>query len=269
MAAFRQKQIIINSTILFVVTSILAMTLHEFGHFFASIIVNAKGISIHHNYVLNINEGLSLPALLFVKGAGPFVSLVIGILFHFISSRQVKRNLPFLFNLFMSALGYIGFFGYLMIAPMFTGGDTGFICYALGFPLWLTISIALGGVISLYFLMSSLARYFVEMGSKEIIEDKTTRKQFINSLIMYPVFIGIIITTLMNLPAKSVISLIAPLCSPFSLFWAYGSSLRKDYPTENTNKEFEAFNSSSLWLYFLLVITIIINRLLVVGIYLN
>ena len=45
--------IIINSSILFIIASTLEMTLHEFGHFFASILVHAQGISIHHNYALN------------------------------------------------------------------------------------------------------------------------------------------------------------------------------------------------------------------------
>jgi len=262
-----KKQIIINSSILFVVTSTIAMTLHEFGHFFASIILNVSNISIHHNYVSNNTTGLSLQSILFIKSAGPLVSLLIGVLFHFICSRQAKRNLLFLFNLFMSAFGYIGFFGYLMIAPMFTGGDTGFICYALGFPLWLTIIIALGGAISLYFLMSGLAKYFVEMGTKAIVENKKNRVLFINSLLMYPIFIGIILTTLLNLPTKSVISLIAPICSPFSLFWGYGSALRRQDSVDN--KDFESISESHLWLYLLLVITVIVNRLLVFGIYVN
>ena len=125
MDTIRKTQIIINSTILFVVASTLEMTLHEFGHFFAAIMVHAKGISIHHNYVSNVDDGISLQSLLFIKGAGPFISLLIGILFQWICSHQTKRNMLFLFNLYMSAFGYIGFFGYLMIAPMFTGGDTG------------------------------------------------------------------------------------------------------------------------------------------------
>ncbi len=269
MGLIRQKHIIINSSILFVVASTLAMTLHEFGHFFASIIVQAKGISIHHNYVSNIDAGLSRQSILFIKSAGPFVSLAIGMLFHFICTLQTKRNTLFLFNLYMSSFGYIGFFGYLMVAPLFTGGDTGYICHALGFSIWLTILIALAGVAMLYFLMNSQAKYFVEMGSREVIENKDLRFQFIRSLLLYPIFIGIIITTFLNLPIKAVLSLIAPICMPFSFFWGYRNALTKIYPNNNFNKEFESLNRPHFWLYLLLVVIIIANRLLVSGIYFN
>jgi len=266
MVAINQRQIIINSTILFVVASTLAMTLHELGHFFALIMVNAKAIAIHHNYVSNDSTGLSLQGMLFVKAAGPFVSIVVGMLFHFICSRQTKRNLLFLFNLYMSAFGYIGFFGYLMMAPLFTGGDTGYICYALGFSIWMKIIVGLGGVAILWYLMKVLARYFVEMGSKEIVERKETRKVFTHSLLLYPIFIGIILTTPLNLPIKAVLSLIAPICSPFSFFWGYKDVLTKDYPMDNANKEFESLGKFHSWVFIALALTIIMNRLLVAGI---
>ena len=140
-----QKNITVNSLILFVIASTLVMTLHEFGHFFASILVHAKQISIHHNYTSNVDDGLSLKSTLLIKATGPLVSLIIGVVFQFICSRQTKRNLLFLFHLYMSSFGYIGFFGYLIIAPMFPGGDTGYICYSLSFPIWLTIVIAIIG----------------------------------------------------------------------------------------------------------------------------
>ena len=113
-----QRNIIINSTMLFVISSVLAMTLHEFGHFFASILVHAQQISIHHNYTSNSGEGFSSVSTLIIKGAGPIVSLIIGILFHFFCSHQVKRNILFLFGTYMSLFGCIGFFGNLIIAPL-------------------------------------------------------------------------------------------------------------------------------------------------------
>ena len=245
------------------------MTLHEFGHFFVSILVHAQQISIHHNYTSNVEEGLSLANNLFIKGAGPFVSLVIGILFHFICSRQANRNILFLFNLYMSVFGYIGFFGYLLIAPMFSDGDTGYVCYALGFPIWLTIIIALAGAVVLYCLINILTKYFVEMGSKEIIENKEARKSFIRSLLLYPILIGIVLTTLLNLPTPAFISLIAPICSPLTFMWGYRNALKKNYSTNNANKKFDDLNKPHPWLFVFFVLTFIGNRLLVNGIYVN
>jgi hypothetical protein len=243
------------------------MTLHEFGHYFASIIVHAKGISIHHNYVSNMDEGLAFKSILFIKGAGPMVSLIIGIVFHLACSVQKKRNLTFLFKLYMAVFGYIGFFGYLMIAPIFTAGDTGYICSALKFPIWLTISIAVSGALTLYLLVRNLMKYFVEMGSKEIIEKKESRISFVHSLVLLPVLFGIPFTTILNLPIVALISLIAPICSPFTLLWDYGNALHKNYDLRTTNDNFNRLNKLNIVLIILLILTIIYNRILVKGIY--
>lgn len=245
------------------------MTLHEFGHYFASILVHAKGISIHHNYVSNIDEGLPLKSILLIKGAGPLVSLVIGICFHFICSEQKKRSVVFLFFLYMAAFGYIGFFGYLMIAPFFTAGDTGYILSALNFPIWLKIGIAVSGGLILYVLVRNLMKYFVEMGSAEILGKKETRISFVHSLILLPVLFGMACTTVLNLPVVTLISLIAPICSPFTLLWDYGNAMTKNYHFGTTNDNFSKLNKLNLMLIILLILTIIYNRLLVIGIYYN
>jgi hypothetical protein len=267
MGTSKLKYVTVNSTILFIITCILEMTLHEFGHYFTSIMVHAKGISIHHNYTSNTDEGLSLISMLFIKGAGPVVSLLIGMVFHLVCSIQKKRNFSFLFNLYMAAFGYIGFFGYLMIAPIFTGGDTGYICWALKFPFWLTIGIAISGGLILYMLVRDLMKYFVEMGSKEILEKKGTRIAFVNSVLLLPILFGIPVTTLLNLPVVTLISLIAPVCSPFTLLWDYGNALNKNYPVRTMNDQFERLNKLNFVLIILLILTIIYNRILVKGVY--
>ena len=269
MGILRQPHIIVNSSILFVVASILEMTLHESGHFVACLMVHAHGISLHHNYVSNLDYGLSASAVIFIKGAGPLVSLLIGMVFQIIVSKQMKRNLLFLFNLYMSAFGYIGFFGYLLVAPMFIEGDTGYVFNALGFPLWLSILIALAGAFVLFLLINRLMKYFVQLGTREIIENQVDREQFIQSLILYPLFIGIVISTLLNLPTPTFLSLIAPICSPFTLLWPYGNALKKHYLLDRTAHSLNEINKPSNLLYLGFIVTIVLNRLLVYGIYAN
>ena len=264
-----QRNIILNSTMLFVIASILAMTLHEFGHFFASILVHAQKLSIHHNYTSNTSEGLSLKSTLFIKSTGPLVSLIIGVLFHFICSRQLKRNVLFLFKTYMSLFGYIGFFGYLIIAPLTPGGDTGYVFYSLGFPIWVMIVLAVIGAIILYFLINILMKYFVEMATKEIVENKKNREKFVRSLIFFPLVIGIVLTTLLNLPVPVIISLIAPICGSLTILCGYDNASKKNYNLKNFSKEFEKLNKINLQLFAFFVLTIILNRLLVYGIYIK
>ncbi len=263
----KYRLLIINSTILFIAATITEMTMHECGHFLAGIAEGAQGLSLHHNYV-NYNDDLfpRVPKIL-IAAAGPFVSLLIGIIFHFICSRNVRRNLTFLFELYMSVFGYIGFFGYLMIAPFFIEGDTGFICHALGFPLWLTGMLAFSGMILLYLLIRSLTPYFVEMGTPEIISEPPERRNFIYSLILIPLGCGIVVTTLLNLPVPTTLSLIAPLFSPFTLMWTFGLAIHKNYPSNRYNINLAGLNRLSPGLFFLTGIIILINRLLVIGIY--
>ncbi len=259
------KNIVINSTILFVTASIVEMTLHEFGHFVVGFFVHTKDLVLYHNYVADNPDELSLMKVIFIKAGGPLVSLIIGMLFQFICSKQSKRNLLFLFNLYMSVFGYIGFFGYLIIAPIFINGDTGYICHVLNFPIWLTVSIAITGAIILFLLMRSLVKYFVELGTADIILIKEKRIPFIRSLILYPLLLGIVITTLLNLPIPTLLSLIAPIFSPFTIMWTYGYALYKNYPIIMMSKDLKSINTINYnWIIFF-VLTVILNRLLVHG----
>ena len=126
------------------------------GHFFTSLLVHAQHISIHHNYTSSSSEDFQDQVMYLLKVLGPIVSLTIGIIFHFICSRQVQHNALFLFNVYTSLNGYIGFCGYLIIAYLVPGGDTGYICNVLGFPAWLTILLGFAGAVVLYFLINSL-----------------------------------------------------------------------------------------------------------------
>ncbi len=265
----KYKYVILNSTLLFMVATILEMTLHECGHFIMAILVHASGVSLHHNYVSDNDDSVSLASNLLVKGMGPAVSLLIGIIFHIVCKKYSGRNLLFLFFLYMSVFGYIGFFGYLLIAPLFTGGDTGYICHALNFPMTLTVSIAVAGLIILYLLIRNLTPYFVSMGTEAMITDAKERRQFIKALVMWPLYAGIIITTLLNLPIPTFLSLIAPIFSPFTLFWTFGLALDKKYPSLQYNLNFEKFNSLSTVLIIVSVLIIVMNRLLVPGIHWN
>ena len=156
-----------------------------------------------------------------------------------------------------------------MIAPIFTAGDTGYIFSALNFPIWLTIGIAVSGGMILYILVRNLTKYFVEMGSAEILGKKETRISFVHSLILLPVLCGMVCTTILNVPVVALISLIAPICTPFTLLWDYGNALTKNYHFAKTNENFGKLNNLNLILIILVILTIIYNRLLVKGIYYN
>lgn len=256
------KNIIINSAILFSIAAIVGMTLHECGHYLMAWFYHASNFTLHHNYVSYDNELLTINQRIGIAAAGPIVSILSGILFHIIVKKYKTPNLLRLFLLYMSAHGYIGFFGYLMIAPVFVYGDTGFICHALHFPMFVTIGIAILGILALYFIMQKIGQEFIFFLSKEEYEDEIKRKAFFNSLVQYPIYIGIVITTLLNLPVPTMASLIAPLCSPFSLMWCFGALMGKKHPYPNKAVETSSIDKISVLWIFIFVLVVIINRLL-------
>lgn len=260
-----KKNILLISSLLFIIATMWQQTLHEFGHFVAANLLNATDVVLYHNYVQYHNENLTVNNKIVVAAAGPLLSLVIGFLFHFICSQYKKRDVLFLFFLYMCAFGYICFFGYLMISPIFTQGDTGFIFQQWGFPLWLKIVIALGGVGLGLLSFKMIHPFFAGMANREILEEKSRRKEFADYLIQYPLYIGIAGTCLLNLPIPVWLSLIYPLCSPMALFWIHGYIEDTTYGQIQVANDSEPFKKVPIALIVILVITVVLNRFLVYG----
>ncbi len=53
------KYVILNSTLLFVIATILEMMLHECGHFVTAFLLHAQNLSLHHNYVNYKDDNLT------------------------------------------------------------------------------------------------------------------------------------------------------------------------------------------------------------------
>ena len=183
-----KRNIIINSTMLFVIATLWQQTLHELGHFVAAIVLHSEDVTLYHNSVEHDPSAISMASRLVIASAGPLISLLSGLLFHFACAGYKQRNILFLFMLFMSSFGYINFGGYLLMSPFFKSGDTGFVFSQLGFPLWLVISLSVAGAVFLFFSMKKLSKYFVEMASAEVINSQEQRAVFIASLIRVPLF---------------------------------------------------------------------------------
>jgi hypothetical protein len=262
----KKRNIIINATMLFVIATLWQQTLHELGHFVAAIVLHSKDVTLYHNYVEHDASSISMTSRLIIAAAGPLISLLSGLLFHFVCANYKQRDILFLFMLFMSSFGYINFGGYLLMSPFFKSGDTGFVFSQLGFPLWLVVSLSVAGAVFLFFSMKKLSKYFVEMASEEIINSQEQRATFIASLIRTPLFLGIIVTVVLNLPVPTFLSLLYPLCSPFTFFWIYGHLLKKNYTNLSANTKLEGFAVIDKSLIVAIIFTVIVNRLLVHGV---
>ena len=103
------------------------------------------------------------------------------------------------------------------------------------------------------------------MATEQIMNDKHELKIFADTLIKYPLYIGVVIATLLNLPVGAFISLIYPLGNPMNMFWIYGYVTDTKFNTGNANKQFDKLNKIQPVLIGAFVLTVIVNRLLVYG----
>lgn len=261
----KQTILALNVSVFFIFASILELTLHECGHFIAGCIMHLKPV-LYHNYVNHPIETITQRQRICFAAAGPIVSLLIGIACGTTLRYRNGANFMSLFLLLMAVFGYIGFFGYMAVAPFFTYGDTGFVLEALGAPLWLIVLLAVGSVGALFYVLKGLARFFVSFMSRATAEDSKRRSTFVFYMITVPFFIGMPITTLLNLPVPTFLSLLAPLCSPFSLFWVYHYYITAIPRQRWGYDESELLTRKiSVGGVIALVVVVIINRLLVGG----
>jgi len=250
--------VILNATIAFVIVAILSMTLHEAGHFLASVSIGYPAI-LHHNYVQHSEEPIQVR--LISSAAGPLTSLLIAVVFHCLVQRRSFMGITALTMIYMSMLSYAGFFGYLAIAPFYAYGDTGFILRTLACPVWLIVVMALAGVAAAFFVIRSFGIHLVALMDEATATDLHTRKKALYDLIFFPLFLGMIVTTLLNLPAPTPLSLIAPLTSPLMILWPF-----RHYATVPgvyyTGNHLQKLSVAGI---ILLAVVVVINRLLVPG----
>ncbi|MBX2905076.1 MAG: hypothetical protein KF744_03505 [Taibaiella sp.] len=264
MDARRKRNLAINFTLAFVLTNITEMTLHECGHFVAGILTGDTPI-LYHNAVRHATELISKNGRIIIAAAGPIMSLIIGLLFAFLLRSRKQADAIGLFYLEMSVFGFIGVLGYTMVAPFFTYGDTGFVFRALDFPVWLILAISLLSIGILFLVLKSLAPYFVSFMSFTEGESVQTRRPVVAAMISIPVLFGTLITTLLNLPSPTPLSLIAPICIPMSLFWVYRYYLTSPAGPWGYNSNSTLAEKINWGLVVATIFIVSVNRLLAMG----
>lgn len=264
MTTREKSNLAINFTLAFILTNIMEMTLHECGHFVAGLLAGDKPI-LYHNAVKHATDLITPGKRIAIAAAGPIVSLVIGLTFALLLRTRRKADATGLFFLEMSIFGFIGVLGYTMVAPFFSYGDTGFVFRALGFPMWVVIGISGISILALFLTLKALAPYFVSFIGTSDAANVQNRRPVVSRMIAVPVMLGTLITTLLNLPSPTPLSLIAPICIPMSLFWVYRYYLTSSASPWGLNDEGTLSTGISQGLAIATLAIIIVNRLLVMG----
>ncbi|KAA3617954.1 MAG: hypothetical protein DWQ05_07870 [Calditrichaeota bacterium] len=251
--------VFINSLLVFISAFILTTLLHELGHFFSYLIFGAHP-TLYHNFVSTPGDGLRNFVQITSALAGPFVSLFQGILFAVIVAKIHENSVRFLLFLWMSLLGFINFFGYLMLTPLSTKGDTGKVAEILAVPYFYRIFIAVIGLGTIIFIVLKMGKYFANFIPRET--QAPEKSKYVNSLILFPIIVGSLINALLAFPIPVFLSVLYPLTSSYVVLSSYGVILKTENRLpEKSNLE----NKISVSLLILILFCIAINRLLVFG----
>ncbi len=254
------KNIFLNSFMAFVSAFILTTIIHESGHFISYLLAGAQP-ELFHNYVQTSDNTLSLQIKIIAAMAGPVISLLQGIIFTMLVVKNQKNNARYLLFLWLSLLGFINFFGYLMLTPLSTKGDTGKVAELLHISYVARIIIAVIGLATLIFIVVKIGRYFANF-----IPTRTElpiRGKYVNFLVMFPIIAGSMVNVILAFPIPVILSVIYPATSAYVILSSYGVILkteRQQMPDSDLDKKI------SLFLVIIVMTCIILNRILTTGI---
>jgi hypothetical protein len=255
-----RQNVFINSMLVFVSAFIITTIIHESGHFISYYLFGAHPY-MYHNYVGVAELKLSITTKIVSAMAGPVISCIQGIIFGVIVLKKPDSTPKSLLFLWLSLLGFINFFGYLMLTPLSTVGDTGKVAELLNLSYIYRILVAVIGIITLIYLVIKIGRNFVNFIPRET--GLPERRKYVNSLVLFPIIAGSAVNVLLAFPVPVILSVIYPATSSYAVMCAYGVILKtKRAPSLESIIE----NKISRFLIFLTLSAILLNRLLTMGV---
>jgi hypothetical protein len=254
------KNILINSTLAFIAAFIITTIIHEIGHYLSYLLFGANP-TLFHNYVQTPTQSMSLYEIVISALAGPFISLMQGTIFGLIVTKRKSNNVRHLFYLWLSLLGFVNSFGYLLITPFSTKGDTGKVAEVLNIDSGVRFVIAFIGLIALLWIIFKVAKNFTNF--IPVQKDLDLRTKYVYRLMFFPIIIGSLVNVLMAFPVVSVLSIVYPATSSYVIMSSFVVILKASNRfTTKSDLEDSILKS----LVILVLCAIALNRLLTLGI---
>ena len=219
----------VNSIILYVIAFLFTTMVHESFHALFGVLFGSQPV-LHHNYVDHLSrESVTTIQSITITVAGPFISLIQGIIAAIIFFKMKKYNLLQLLIAWISILGFNNFLGYVMTGPIFKVGDIGKAYAILDVPIYLQITFAIIAAIALVIITLKMSRPFLRFATQqEWLQTGHNRKKFLFHLLILPWVFGSLIMTGLYLPIIAIISIIYPVMSGFVFIgpWQNGEKIR-------------------------------------------
>ena len=255
-----QKYIFANSLFAFVSAFAITTILHESGHFISYYLLGAHP-ALHHNYVQVSDKNLSTLIVVISALAGPVTSMVQAFVFGLFVTKKGGNDAKHLLFLWLSLLGAVNFFGYLMLTPFTNIGDTGRVAELLTLSDFIQLMIALFGIVFLILFVLKIGKYFANFIPQN--SEKPLKGRYIRALLMYPIITGSLINAVLALPVVAALSLIYPVTSPYVNLTAYGKIRHTETNVNKTSPLESKFNGN---LILITALCVILNRILALGV---
>lgn len=235
--------------------------IHETSHFLTYTTFGYKPV-LFHNYVQTSDQQIDNEVTIISALAGPVGSLIQGIIFSLVVFLRRKSTIRYLVFLWLGLLGFVNFFGYLVMTPLSGGGDTGKVAMLLHIDTFYTFSVAILGLASIVYLVIKLGTYFSIFIPFDASVDE--RRNYVYHIMFFPILIGSVINTLFAFPVPAILSIVYPATSSFVIMSSFGAIMKNPVlPAKGTGTSME--NQVSKSLLILTGLCIIINRLLTLG----
>lgn len=254
------NNILINSTLAFISAFLITTFVHELGHYLSYLLFGANPI-LFHNYVQTPDQALHLHVRIISSLAGPFISLIQALLFAVIVSKKKSNTVDHLFFLWLSLLGFVNFFGYLVMTPFSTTGDTGKVAELLSIDFSIRLVIALIGFVILLWIIFKVAKNFTNF--IPVQNDMELRAKYVYRLMFFPIIVGSLVNALLAFPVVAVLSIVYPATSSYVIMSSFPVIL-KSSNHRTTKPDFEDQIMKSM--VILLLCALVLNRFLTLGI---
>ncbi|RZK51091.1 MAG: hypothetical protein EOO59_15510, partial [Hymenobacter sp.] len=218
------RRLALTAILLYIAAYLLTIVLHELAHAVMALALGDHPV-LYNTSVQNTNQQLSNTAHVLIAAAGPVFSLLQGLALLPLVRRSQATSPGGLFWLYMSVFGLINFFGYLLIAPLVTGGDTGQIVARLHVPAAVQWVVAAGSLGCLSWLISSTAPLFLRHLPAEVQATPALRTSGMRALLLWPWLLGSVVLVLLALPAPHPAIVANMFMSPMVLSRAYRRAL--------------------------------------------
>lgn len=218
------RRLAFTAILLYIAAYLLTIVLHEVAHATMALALGDHPI-LYNTSVQTTSPRLSNAAHVLIAAAGPVLSLVQGLGLLPLVRRSRGTGAGSLFWLYMSVFGLINFFGYLMIAPLVAGGDTGQIVARLHVPVAAQWVVATGGLLCLSLLIGSTAPLFLRHLPTEVQAAPAARTNGMRALLLWPWLVGSVVLVLLALPAPQLVIVANMFMSPMVLSRAYRRAL--------------------------------------------